>query len=225
MKKILILLIACICFSACSATEKKTSKKDNNQIVSNDGDKTTKGKSNSNKQNSGKEENNVHEQKENNDFDSQFAIAKVNNYLNITDSKAFSYEIQKQSNDSITVKVISKDINSNGSSGTVGIYIVYRTGEVHEDIIPDILKGTWKSKDGTVSYIISDDTVQSGNDVYSITDVNITDDNSDYTTYQLNWDLEKFKSEHSGSFNPQPIIYRYHKVDDTIETGVLLYRQ
>lgn len=72
--------------------------------------------------------------------------------------------------------------------------------------------------------IISDDTVQSGDDVYSITDVSITDDNNDYTTYQLNWDLEKYKSEHSGNFNPQPIIYRYHKVDDTIETGVLLYR-
>lgn len=227
MKKITILLIAFICLSACSATEKKSNKKENpvatlNNNKKNDND--TRSGNNSKAQNSDSENNILKKQKNNTGFDSDFAISKVKDFLNITDSDAFSFNIMKQSDDSISVKVISKDIESNGGSGSVGIYIVYRTGEVHEDIIPDILKGTWKSKDGTISYIISDDTVQSGDDVYSITDVSITDDNNDYTTYQLNWDLEKYKSEHSGNFNPQPIIYRYHKVDDTIETGVLLYR-
>lgn len=223
MKKILLLLISFSCLSACSAIVKKSDKKENQTTLKND--KKTESGSLYKGLDSGDEHHNLSKQKDNDEFDSDVAIANVKDFLNITDDKAFSFDIMKQSADSITVKVISKEMQKNGGSGAVGSYIVNKTGDVKEDVIPDILKGTWRSKDTAISYLIGDNTVQTDAYSYDITDAKITEDNSDFTTYELNWDLDNFKSEYPENSNPQPIIFQYQKVDDTIKIGVRLYRQ
>lgn len=232
MKKIFILLLACLCFSSCASTKKnrEDQKKAQNNITDRKKNVTDNKKNNDNKpgQQVNEEDNSLKAQEKNNTFDSDFAIEKVKAYLKITDLKGFSFTTMSQDSDTISIKVICDDLKREGGSGTVGIYLVYKSGEVKEDVIPSFLKGTWKSADGTTTYIIKDDTFQFKNAdyKYTIIDVKITDENDDCTTYELDWDLDKFKSEYkTDSMNPQPIFLRYCGKDDTIEAGVKLYRQ
>ena len=231
MKIIFILLLACLCFSSCASTKKNRENQKNIQNNITDNKKNvTDSKKNDNKpgQQVNEEDNSLKAQEKNNTFDSDFAIEKVRAYLKITDSTGFSFTTMSQDTDTISIKVISDDLKSEGGSGTVGIYLVYKSGEVKEDVIPSFLKGTWRSADGTITYIIKDDTFQDKNAdyKYTIIDVKMTDENDDCTTYELDWDLDKFKSEYkTGSMNPQPIFLRYCEKDDTIDAGGKLYRQ